>query len=184
MDNSSNRYIITGGSGSGKSSLIKELENRGYACFPEVSRIVISEQQYKGGKLVPWKDMEGFADECLRRMKKQLQNQTKQQPVFYDRGIPDILAYLKSKNLPVPDRLYDYARYYNPMVFICPPWNEIFRNDPQRPENFKESVKIYHYLNQVYLYLGYRLVRVPKIPVNERVRFIISKIDGLESITG
>jgi hypothetical protein len=27
-------------------------------------------------------------------------------------------------------------------------------------------------------------VRVPKIRVNERVRFIISKIDELESITG
>ncbi|MFW6145320.1 MAG: AAA family ATPase [bacterium] len=175
MDNASTRYIITGGSGSGKSSLIKELENRGYACFPEVSRIVISEQQYKGGKLVPWKDMKGFADECLRRMKKQLQNQTKQQPVFYDRGIPDILAYLKSKNLPVPDRLYDYARYYNPKVFICPPWSEIFVNDPQRPESFEESENIYFLLKNVYTKMNFTIIEVPKILIKERADFVVKE---------
>lgn len=176
MDNASNRYIITGGSGSGKSSLIKELENRGYVCFPEVSRIVISEQQYKGGKLVPWKDMKGFADECLRRMKKQLQNQTKQQPVFYDRGIPDILAYLKSKNLPVPDRLYDYARYYNPKVFICPPWSEIFVNDPQRPESFEESENIYFLLKNVYTKMNFTIIEVPKILIKERADFVVKEV--------
>ncbi|MBS3770573.1 MAG: AAA family ATPase [Bacteroidales bacterium] len=183
MGHSHKRYIITGGSGSGKTTLLNKLSEYGYKCFPEVSRVVIREQQQTGGDLLPWNNLEGFAEACFQRMKSQLEPVHRTNS-FYDRGIPDIIAYLLNSNHPVPGYLWEYGRYYNPTVFICPPWKEIFRNDPQRPESFEESVEIYHYLNQVYLYLGCRLVRVPKIPVNERVRFIISKIDELESITG
>lgn len=176
MDCFSNRYIITGGSGSGKSSLIKELKDRGYSCFPEVSRIVIREQQYSGGSLLPWEDMYGFAEECFRRITKQLAKTTAQQPVFFDRGMPDIIAYLKSKNLPAPDRLYEYARYYNPKVFICPPWPEIFVNDPQRPESFEESERIYYFLKKVYKELNFTVIEIPKILIKKRANFVIKAV--------
>lgn len=37
-------YVITGGPGVGKTTLLGELEKRNYRCMPEVARRVIQEQ--------------------------------------------------------------------------------------------------------------------------------------------
>lgn len=169
------RYIITGGSGSGKSSIIKELHAQGYACRPEISRTLIKEQQACGGDLLPWENMEGFAVECFNRMHEQLNNQP-EQPLFFDRGIPDIIAYLKSRNLPVRFDYAAYASFYNSIVFICPPWKEIFVNDQQRPESFHESKHIHQLLQKVYRDLNFRVIEIPRKPVSERADFILSHI--------
>jgi len=170
-----NRYIITGGSGSGKSSIIKELHTRGYSCRPEISRTIIKEQQSCGGNLLPWENMEGFADECFNRMYEQLNNKP-EQLVFFDRGIPDIIAYLKSRNLPVRFDYAAYASYYNSNVFICPPWPEIFINDQQRPESFNQSKYIHQLLQEIYKDLNFKVTEVPKLSVRERAAFILSHI--------
>jgi len=173
MHSTVNRYIITGGSGSGKSSIIKELQAKGYACKPEISRTLIKEQQACGGKLLPWENMEGFAVKCFNRMHEQLMNQH-EFPVFFDRGIPDIIAYLKSKNLPVRFDYAGYASFYNARVFICPPWQEIFVNDQQRPESFDDSNYIHQLLQKIYRNLNFEVVEVPRLSVNERANFILS----------
>ena len=176
MHSAVNRYIITGGSGSGKSSIIKDLQARGYTCYPEISRMLIKEQQDLGGDLLPWKNMKGFAGECFNRMKDQL-NDDHDQPAFFDRGIPDIIAYLKSRNLAFS---FDYAAYascYNSLVFICPPWQEIFVNDRQRPESFNESKHIHLLLKKVYRELNFKVIDIPRLSVSERVEFILSRIE-------
>ena len=175
MHSTVKRYIITGGSGSGKSSIIKELQAKGYACYPEISRTLIKEQQACGGELLPWKNMEGFAVECFNRMHKQLMNQH-ESPVFFDRGIPDIIAYLKSRDLPVRFDYAGYASYYNSQVFICPPWQEIFVNDQQRPESFEQSKRIHQLLQKIYRNLNFKVIEVPRLSVNERANFILSYI--------
>ena len=38
----SNKVLITGGPGTGKTSVAKELSNRGYFCFPEIVRALKS----------------------------------------------------------------------------------------------------------------------------------------------
>ena len=175
MHRSSNRYIITGGSGSGKSSLIRELKSRGYSCYSEISRTVIKEQQEHGGEFLPWKNMEGFSSECFKRMQAQLDGEP-EFPAFFDRGVPDIIAYLRSRNLPVESDYKSYSRYYNLKVFVCPPWQDIFVNDPQRPESFGYSRKIYHLLKEVYEELGFKVLEIPRIPVASRADFVLSSI--------
>jgi len=176
MHRSSNRYIITGGSGSGKSSLIRELKSLGYSCYSEISRTVIREQQENAGELLPWENMSGFASECFKRMQAQLQEEP-EQPVFFDRGIPDIIAYLQIQDLSIEKDYGSYARHYNPKVFICPPWQDIFVNDPQRPEAFDYSRKIYHLLKEVYEELGFKVLEIPRISVASRADFVLSCID-------
>ena len=46
-------YTITGDPGSGKTSLINELQNRGYRCVAEVARQLIQEQVVEDGAAVP-----------------------------------------------------------------------------------------------------------------------------------
>ena len=56
-----NKIVITGGPGFGKSSLIFELEKRGYYSQHEISRNIIKEQLESGGDILPWKNLSTFS---------------------------------------------------------------------------------------------------------------------------
>ncbi len=50
-----NFYVISGGPGVGKRTLLKELQKKGYTIVPEVARDLIKEQQRTRGEALPWK---------------------------------------------------------------------------------------------------------------------------------
>ncbi|MCT4603515.1 MAG: AAA family ATPase [Marinifilum sp.] len=167
-----NRYIITGGPGSGKSSLLNALIRRGYQGFEEISRVVIREQHQINGDKLPWKNLADFAEICFERMEKQLNDCYSTNFCFYDRGIPDIIAYVRRGKLKIPKKYFEKCKQYNSIVFIAPPWQDIFINDAERPESFSDSLEIYHFLKDTYLELGFNVVELPKISIQERVDFI------------
>lgn len=172
------RIIITGGPGTGKSSLLAALEQKGYSCFPEVSRIIIAEQQAEGGDLFPWGNMAAFAEECFSRMQQQLAKS----PVgisFFDRGIPDIAAYMQRYGLSVPSEYLNVADVYSSSVLICPPWLEIFKNDPQRPETYEETCLLHRHLVETYTSLGFSIVEMPKISIEERALWVAKRFGGM-----
>lgn len=174
-------YIITGGGGSGKTSLINALSKQGYKCFPEVSRQIIAEQQKINGDLMPWENLNNFGYECLRRMEKQL-DKIHYQPTFYDRGIPDIIAYYKTKDIKASRLFYSKLKLYNQKVFLCPPWQDIFTNDAQRPESFEYAKNIYDLLRATYKELGFHIIEVPKMNVESRTNFIANHIEKMQEI--
>jgi len=47
-------YVITGGPGTGKTTVLRELQRRGFAVAEEVARRIIREQIDSGGAAVPW----------------------------------------------------------------------------------------------------------------------------------
>ena len=51
-----NLYVITGGPGTGKTTVLRELERRGFAVEEEVARRIIREQMESGGNALPWGD--------------------------------------------------------------------------------------------------------------------------------
>ncbi|QQO10398.1 AAA family ATPase [Breznakiella homolactica] len=51
-------YIITGGPGAGKTSVVNELSVRGYKTIPEAAREIIRNQIDTGGDALPWKNKE------------------------------------------------------------------------------------------------------------------------------
>ncbi|BFO11002.1 hypothetical protein GGER_35120 [Serratia rubidaea] len=59
------RIILTGGPGSGKSTLIDALARRGYACSTEAGRAIIQQQVATGGNALPWEDRQAFAERML-----------------------------------------------------------------------------------------------------------------------
>ncbi len=61
----SNFYVLTGGPGSGKTSVLQELERRGYICIPEVARPIIKEQISINGNALPWKNREKYSELML-----------------------------------------------------------------------------------------------------------------------
>lgn len=180
MNSTSNRFILTGGPGSGKSTLLSQLSNHGYFCFEEISRIVIQEQHRIGGDKVPWLNLPDFAKICFSRMRAQLLECSADKNCFYDRGLPDIIAYLRRGGCDVPEQYFKDCEQYNRTVFLAPPWKEIFINDAERPESFEDSVEISLFLKDTYRELGFCLVELPKSSVNERVLFINNYLSGVK----
>lgn len=168
-------HLITGGPGSGKTPLIEALAAAGYACSVEAGRGVIQQQVATGGNALPWADAAAFADLMLAWEMQSYRNAQQQPgPVFFDRGLPDVVGYVRLAGLPLPAAVEDAARRmrYNARVFIAPPWQEIFRNDSERKQDYVEAVRTHDVMRQTYTQLGYRLVELPCVPVAERVRFV------------
>lgn len=172
MNQCENRYIITGGPGSGKSSLLNALSTKGYQCFEEISRVVIREQHQIGGDKVPWKNLAEFAAICFERMSNQLSECKPNDFCFFDRGLPDIIAYVRRGGLNVPPEYFDKCKDYNKSIFLAPPWKEIFINDTERPESYEDALEISSFLRNTYKELGFTIIELPKVSIKDRLLFI------------
>ncbi|WP_423414292.1 AAA family ATPase [Hyphomicrobium sp. B1] len=171
--------IVTGGPGSGKSSLVSALADAGFRTMPEAGRGIILDQVAIGGAALPWADRNAFADLMLSwdlRSYREAQAAAETGIVFFDRGIPDVIGYLQLSGLPVPPQVQRAAEKfrYNDRLFIAPPWPEIFTQDSERKQTIEEAEATYHAMADVYTGLGYELVTLPRLPVAERAAFVLS----------
>lgn len=182
MKTRNNFYIITGGPGSGKTAIIDALKDRGFLTVAEVARQIIQEQVKIGDDALHWKDQAKFRDLMLSRSIYTFEQcPEKEQPVFFDRGIPELVGYCHLIKTEVPDYLHDAVRLfrYNPKVFITPPWQEIYRQDKERKQTWQEAIDIYQTVAGSYTQAGYRLVEVPKGPLSARAEFVLGYVQGL-----
>ncbi|WP_292331635.1 AAA family ATPase, partial [Mesorhizobium sp.] len=98
-------------------------------------------------------------------------------PVFFDRGAPDTIGYLRLCGLPVPNHVASAAEKfrYARRVFVTPPWPEIFTQDEERKQTLEEAERTFRSVTGVYAELGHELVPLPLASVEERVRFVIDQ---------
>jgi predicted ATPase len=176
-DGAVNRFfVLTGGPGGGKSALAEALRKDGFTVMPEAGRAVIRAQTAAGGDALPWKDRAAFARLMYERdLRNYREAEALPGKVLFDRGLPDMIGYLRLCDLPVWPGVSAVAEAmrYNRCVFITPPWREIFVNDAERKQDFAEAEATYRAMTQVYAELGYALIPLPLAPVEERVRFIL-----------
>jgi predicted ATPase len=179
MQNDTDRFfVLTGGPGSGKTTLIEALNAAGFATSPEAGRGIIRDQVAIGGPALPWQDRALFAELMLSWELRSWQAACDRSgPVFFDRGVPDTLGYFSLIGLPAPNHTSNAAAKfrYNSRVFIAPPWPEIFMQDSERKQTLDEAERTYHSLVSVYTELGYALVPLPLAPVEARLRFILTE---------
>jgi predicted ATPase len=168
--------IVTGGPGSGKSTLIDAIERAGFARTLEAGRGIIQDQVAIGGRALPWLDRALFAEIMLEwEMQSYRAAERQAGIVFFDRGVPDVAGYLRLMKLPVPahvERAVETFRYCK-RVLIAPPWEEIFAQDRERKQDFAEAVRIYEHLAATYSRYGYELVELPGSTVADRVDFVM-----------
>jgi predicted ATPase len=172
-------FVITGGPGSGKSTLIEALAGRGIKTMPEAGRAIIQDQVTIGGEALPWSDRSAFAELMLSwEMRSYRTAQKMSGPVIFDRGVPDVLGYLRLSRLSIRAHVEKAAKIfrYHPRVFIAPPWGEIFGLDAQRKQSFEEAQATYRVMMETYSALGYRLIPLPLESVEERERFVLATI--------
>jgi predicted ATPase len=174
------RFVIAGGPGSGKSTLLHALAAAGEICYEEVSRVLIREQLARAGRLLPWGDLWGFAQECSMRMRAQLADSVQRGRCFFDRGLPDLIGYLSHGSQSAPDAWRSASRDYAPVVFFAPPWREIYVNDAERPQTFAEAQDLSTHIRRAYLDCGFRLVELVTGSVADRLGQVMNIIGTIQ----
>ena len=169
--------IITGGPGAGKTTLIDALSASNYQTFDESSRQLIEEQSQLTNGVLPWVDLPEFARLCLVAMAKQKQQASQHEVAFLDRAIPDICGYLQQAGLEIAPHYLEESKGYHQQAFFCRPERSIYVQDDVRPYPFEGSVAIHNALVDIYQQLGFEVVEVPFMSLEERVRFIQKKLN-------
>jgi predicted ATPase len=175
MIRNDNLIVIAGGPGSGKTTLLKELERQGFRCSHEVARQIIQEQVASNGDALPWANTLRYTELMLARsIAAYRENTPAAEIVFMDRGIPDVACYARLIGLALFDDLKTACEIYrcNKIVFLAPPWKEIYATDSERKQTYAEAVATYEKMAEVYREYGYRPIELPKISPLQRAEFV------------
>jgi len=171
------RFVITGGPGRGKSTLIDILASRGYTVVSEAARMIIEEEQSAGSEALPWKDLATFQTKVVQRQL-DLESETVGDVVFFDRGILDGYGYCVQKGMPIPQIILDKIdqvgeRYDKIFVLEALPG---YKLDKIRFEDEKTATDIHNAIVDAYKKFGYEPILVPAFPPEQRADFIVSNI--------
>ena len=176
------RIVITGGPGTGKTSIINELKKRGHICLDEISREVTLKARKDGIEQLFLTQPLLFSELLLKGREKQFNeaNNCDKDIVFLDRGIPDVIAYMDYIGDEYPDTFINSCKtHVYDVAFILEPWQEIFVSDSERYENFDQAVKIHHHLLNTYERFNYNLMDVPFDTIENRAQFILNVVNQL-----
>lgn len=171
---SSNWYVITGGPGSGKTSLISMLADMGYVTVPEAARTIINEGLARSETLEQIRgDEQAWQSKILRRI---LDNEARTNPyilTFFDRGAHDGLAHLRYYGHEPPHEWQTLAgaKPYH-TVFLLEPLPD-FENDYARTENADFTDKITGMMADAYAEHEMEPVRIPYGTPEERLKQIL-----------
>ena len=181
------KVVITGGPSTGKTSLVRALQNAGYFCYPEVIRQMTIEAKNKGAlsnynenPIASVSNPLDFNKKILTARLSHYQDSLKQDKpvVFFDRGMPDVLAYMDYYDQPHPEEFMSIVKHHSyDLVFMLPMWQDIFVQDGERFENYEDAVKINECLYETYGQLGKDIMTVPKSSVTERVEFVLQNLN-------
>jgi len=147
--------------------------------MPEISRTITREAQQSGIEQLFLKDPLLFSELLLKGRISQFQeaDENMDNTVFFDRGLPDIHAYLDFTGTAYPKTFIEKCMEHRySQVFMLPPWKEIYRTDNERYESFEESLIIFDHLLTAYEEMNYKIITVPEGSVTQRVSFILNSL--------
>ncbi len=169
--------ILSGCSGGGKSALLSELARRGYAVVEEPGRRIIAQERASSGQALPWVDLAAFA---VRAIEISLLDRERARAmpgfVFFDRGLIDAAAALEHVT-GQPVLKHYAAERYHPLVFLTPPWPEIYNKDEDRQHGLEDAILEYERLIAAFSSLGYATEILPKHSVAVRADMIIERLE-------
>ncbi|MEX1024371.1 MAG: ATP-binding protein [Planctomycetota bacterium] len=180
------RIAVTGGPGSGKTTLVAALAARGFRTVPEaaieVIRELVAEHGNEGQR--EWRRKHG-----ARFQARILARQTAAEealgaeagPVFLDRGRHDGLAYCRYRKDVPPDELLPALEGWRyDAVFLLATLTEFAdRRATGRTSTRADSIGLGGTLAAVYAEFGMRPFVVPEASVEERVAIVLARLEQL-----
>lgn len=171
-----NWYVITGGPGSGKTTTVNLLRNRGYTTTIEHARHYIDTQRITGKTVDEIRKNQSLFQMGVLDM--QIEQEAWLLPddrVFLDRALPDALAYYRFLGLPAHQKLNDALKgavYKKIFILDFLP----LVNDYARLEDEDAQRIIHSLITEVYQSLPFPVINVPVLGPEERVDFILRNL--------
>jgi predicted ATPase len=155
--------------------VVEELGRRGFRVLPEAARALIEAGLRGGLRLEAVKADAGALEHRIFQAKLSAEASLPEgELVFLDRALPDSIAYFTLEGLdPGEPRAQSLrVRYRRVFLFERLP----FLPDRVRGEDPATAARIERLIAQAYLDLGYRLHRVPVLPVASRADHVLSRL--------
>lgn len=167
------KCVIAGGSCSGKTTLINELNKRGYPIVKEAAREIIKERGFSNSP----KEIFEFEKAILLRQIEFEKDLDNNKIIFLDRGSIDTLAYAEVLlgYAPMEFRAYVEKTKYDKILIpdLLP-----FVFDGERIEKDKEDAVILHKkIWQMYEQQGYSPIKIPIFKtIEDRVNYVLEQV--------
>ncbi len=170
------RFVITGGLGTGKTTLISALSDA-ISTVAEPARELIAEHRLATGEITLDKRPEEFVQRLIERSIEKYDSVRDGSVAVFDRGLPDCVAYARVSGVDAGEAFAAASeyRYENP-VFVTAPWAEIYETDDMRRATFAQAQSFYAEVVAAYESLDYEMVQVPQVSPVERAAFIEGQI--------
>lgn len=169
-------YVLTGGPCAGKTTLIREFEADGIPVVHESARVIIEKGFAEGKTLEEIRaDAVAFGTAIIALDTENLSRHPGTEKVFFDRSVIDNIAYHRILGFePSAELLAVAERASFSKVFLLDLLD--YRLDEARNETPEEAARIHEALEVAYREYGVSVVRVPVLPIPERVEFIFSNL--------
>jgi len=182
MKSKSRWYVITGGPSSGKKTILKLLKEMGYPVVKEVARGVIDRANRQGITTKELRKDEAKFQESLLFIKHKLEQKLpRDRVIFWNRAMPDSVAYLQNCGGDRSEALNLCERGLYKRVFLLEQLPQ-FTKDYARTEKPRAARKISRLLRKAYEQLGYKVISVPEmssipqLSIAKRLAFILEQV--------
>ncbi len=167
------KIVITGAPNSGKSSLIAYIKKKGFKVIEENARKIIKKELKKQNGFLPWTNILEFQKIVFNEQKKkeaEIKDLT-----FLDTGTIEGIAYLKKKNIEIPEEIKNHKHIYDKVFILERIKGENF--DGIRRESDKDSEELHKLILETYEKLGYKPVFIPLMGIEKRFEMIKKNLE-------
>lgn len=167
-----NWCVITGASCSGKTTLIDMLAEKGFQTVPEAGREFFERELAKGRTIEEIReDPAGITRQVYDIMLEHESGLRTDELKFLDRALPDGFAFYRLAGMDPNEILPDCFHHHYASVFLL---NRLpYQKDEVRVADDETAAFLEFWMLRDYPALGYKIVRVPVLPPNERLNFVL-----------
>lgn len=165
-------HVITGAPCSGKSTLINQLADNGFRTAPEAARQYYEREMASGRTIEEIRDdMTSCVHGIMGLMLEIERGLDPNEVICLDRGYPDTLAFGRQFGLDPNEYLPDCFHHRYASVFLLDRFPVQLNGVRTEDDAAADYLDEWH--NRDYTALGYRVVRVPVLPQQERLAFVL-----------
>lgn len=170
-----NWHVITGASSSGKTTLIELLTIKGFQTFPEVGRQYFERELAQGRKIDEIREDRTAMTRQIYGLWLKFNDGLRATDItFLDRGLPDALSFYRFAKMNPNEILLDCFQHRYASVFIL---NRLpYQQDGIRGGDDTTAAYFDSWMERDYSALGYKVVRVPVLPPEERLAFVLERL--------